>query len=231
MIVWTANFGRGVDTAKFKANARDVLDLPGNKDDHSVWGIQELDEADAPDEHGVVSTLLEPGTTRAGWGTMEPILVGDRYRIVHDVITPACKGLPGWTPNRTIVQAVIEDPTRPKVPPVVVLNGHAPRRRSIRRDVRERVADFDRALKARVGHWYALGYSVIWTADLNAASYPRTHRGEQTAVHSGVDYIRFTVHPNGAQIAVAGTWTVPLTIDNHDAHAARLILTQPEETP
>lgn len=227
MIVWTANFGRGVDTTHFRADAKHVLDQPGNRDDASVYGIQELDEADQPDEHGVVSTLLDPGTTKVGWGTMEPLLIGGRYKVKRARITHASDGLARWAPTHFWVQALLEDTWQPHLPYVACVNSHSPRRRMTRRDVRAIVNQYDTQRSAVVGFWLAQGFTVIGTEDANTPRPPKSHPRQRTAISSGMDHIWYVQHPAGAQVEVAATGSVHTGIDNHDAHWARLKLTPP----
>lgn len=225
LVPLTTNWGRHVSAAEFRANVLKVLDT----DDRAVLGIQELDEADKPDEHAILHAAIDPRDHRVGWQTMEPIVIPYALRVHQRVVTFACKGLAQVTPTRFIVEAEISNPAQPKVPPVVVMNQHPPINRPVARSRRWRQR---RVHKARVRYWYRLGYTVVWMGDMNDPAYPKMHRLEQTAVHAGLDYIRYVEHPRGAQVELRGVGTVDLTIDGHNAHWARLRLTPPKkETP
>lgn len=222
LVPLTANWGRHVSPAEFRANVLATLAA----DDRAVLGIQELDEADAPDEHAILRAALDPKDKSVGWRTMEPIVVPWTLNIRRRFVTLGCKGLAGYTPTRYIVEAEISNPIWPEVPPVIVMNQHPPINRpaTATRRWRQRAVH-----KRRVAYWYRLGYTVVWMGDMNDPAYPRMHRLEQTAVHAGLDYIRWIEHPRGAQVELRGVGTVDLTIDGHNAHFARLRLTPPKE--
>lgn len=224
LVPLTANFGRGVSAVEFRANVLAVLEA----NDNAVLGIQELDEADKPNEHAILAASIDPSDTRVGWRTMEPIVVPWMLKVAPQVITFACKGLSGYTPTRHIVEAVVRNPAQRQVPRVVVMNQHPPINRPATRTRRWRQR---RVHKRRVKFWYDRGITVVWMGDMNDPAYPRMHRHEKTAVHAGLDYIRYVVHPRGAQVEVKATGTVDLTIDGHNAHWARLRLTPPKEKP
>lgn len=229
LTVFVANFGRHVSPHEFKQNVIDVLDPMG---DHAVLGISELDEYDRPDEHGITDDLLEPGTTKVGWGTFEPILISPGLKVTRKHVWPACEGVAHQTPNRTWVEARFRWMQNLAIPPIVVLNSHAPRnvrpgqaKADVVQLVQERRADCREVHEERLDFWWEHDVTTIWTGDMNDESYPRLHKQERTAVHAGLDYIRYVEHPLGAQLELLKTGMIDLTIDGHNAHWARFRVT------
>lgn len=220
----TANWGRGVSASEFRANVLRVLDAS----DKAVLCIQELDEADAPDEHAILAAAIHPKDARIGWHTYEPIVVPWMLQVRNWRATKACRGLAKYTPTRFIVEALISNPDRTDVPAVVVMNQHPPINRPATQSRRRRQR---RVHKRRIRRWVRRGVTVVWAGDMNDANYPRMHRAERTAVHRGLDYIRYVQAPGGAQVEVLGHKVIPQTIDGHDALLARLRLTPPKEKP
>lgn len=221
LVPLTANFGRGVSAAEFRANVLRVLAA----DDRAVLCVQELDETDKPNEHAILAAAIDGKDHRIGWATYEPIVVPWALKVRDWRVTFACKGLAGYTPNRHIVEALVSDPAHPEVPPVAVLNQHPPINRKATASRRRQQR---RIHKRRIRYWLRRGHTVVSVGDLNDPAYPRMHRREQTAVHAGLDYIRYVTAKKGAQVEVKATGTVPMTIDAHNAHWARLRLTPPK---
>ena len=99
MIVWQANLGRGVTVDVFRRELRRVLDAAGSR---AVIGLQEIDEADRPDELDILLDLSRRTHTIVGAGTSVPILIPRHLQILDERQTRACWGLAGFTPTRTL---------------------------------------------------------------------------------------------------------------------------------
>lgn len=219
MIVVTANLGRGVSPAKFRANLRRVH----RRFRSAVIGLQEIDEADLPNEHRITRQVLGKRYRFAGWNTSVPIAFTRQWRRKRTRVSKACNGLAKFSPRRWIVAQVIKRKGRPGLPPIVVLNTHWPINRPQTQALR---ADCQKALNEEVEYWYDKGYSIVVLGDFNG--WPsRTHARERRVVSAGLDHIRVIEHPEGAQIKVVRTGKIRLTIDPHNAHWAKLRLRRP----
>lgn len=210
MILWQANLGRGVVEAEFVRNFQRVHDAAGER---GIICLQEIDEADRPDEMAAVVELARDTHRIVGKHTAVPILVPRHLEVTTSLVTPACKGLALFTPNRVVNEVVIDLGPRLSVG---VLNTHVPilrpetlaRRRQVRQTLRQR---------ARV---HAAG---AWLADTNThRGWPRIVPGEHTVIDAGIDKAKAWA-PDSWRLEVTQRRTVPLTIDGHDAHGARLL--------
>jgi hypothetical protein len=210
MILWQANLGRGVSEAEFLRNLRRVLDAAGPR---AVICLQEIDEADRPDEMAAVVELARDTHRIVGRHTAVPILVPRHLSVVRTLQTPACKGLALFTPNRIINEAVIE--VGPNLT-VAVLNTHVPllrpqtllRRRQVRRALRRRTRAHEHG---------------AWFADTNTRrGWPRMALRERRVIEAGIDKAKAWAGP-GRRVTVTWQRTVALTIDKHDAHGARVM--------
>lgn len=214
MRVWQANLGRGVSELEFLRNLERVLDAAGPR---AVIGLQEIDEADRPDEMAALVELASPTHVIVGRATAVPILIPRHLHLLGDEQTPACKGLALFTPNRVVNEAVVylDGPDLD----VAVLDLHVPllrpqtlvRRRQCRQALRERT----RAHSAG-----------LWLADTNThRGWPEIHPRERTVTDAGIDKAKAWA-PHGWRVVVTERETVPLTIDGHDAHGARVTFEQ-----
>jgi endonuclease/exonuclease/phosphatase family metal-dependent hydrolase len=210
VILWQANLGRGVSAAEFERNLRRVLDEAGPR---AVICLQEIDEADRPDEMATLVELAKPTHRIVGRRTAVPILVPRHLDLQGSIQTPACKGLALFTPNRIVNEARIKLGVGLTVG---VLNTHLPIDRLVTRNRRRQVRH---ALRDR-----ALAYDAgAWVADTNTRKgWPRITPGERPVIEAGIDKAKAWA-PGGWRVEVRERWTVPLTIDNHDAHGARLM--------
>lgn len=210
----SANLGRHVDNAEFLANVRRLDEEAGRG---VVFAPQEVDEADAPDEHAGLRRLL-PGLRWAGWATHEPIGLGERWTSLRTGVVKGSRGLARLSPARTITEVVARHESGAAL---VVLNLHYPRR-----DPRLwlRWQQLRRAHRARIRYWVDRGYSVVWLADVNRTRFARLHPDERTVAHRGLDWIRFIPAPGGARMRVLETGTIDMSIDGHDAVWARVEL-------
>lgn len=210
MHLWQANLGRGVSVAEFERNLQRILDEAG---DRAVVGFQEIDEADRPEEMDCLVELTRTTHRIVGRHTAVPIIVPLHLELLDQEQTPACKGLALFTPNRVVNEAHIELGNGLDVG---VLDTHLPlerlvtlnRRRQVRQTLRERATSYD---------------AGAWLADTNThRGWPRIVRGEQTVTDAGIDKAKAWA-PDGWRLEVTHRRTVPLTIDGHDAHGARLM--------
>lgn len=209
MILWQANLGRGVSAAEFTDNLDRVLDAAGAR---AVICLQEIDEADAPAEALILWARSRKTHYIIGRRTAVPILVPKHLRLFSALVTPACKGLAKFTPNRVVNEAVIQ--LGPNLA-VGVLNTHLPlnrpqtitRRREVRRALRQRARSHE---------------AGIWVADTNTrVGWPTIAPGEKSVISAGIDKAKAWA-PDDRKVVVEWRRTVPLTIDGHDAHGARL---------
>lgn len=189
----SVNWGRGYDPGEFKRNVLQVLDATEERQ-YVVLLIQELDEADAGDEHKVLRESLEPGSTMVQWFTREPIVVSPgvpvtRSRRVMTMDQGSVIGAPlGTGPRRFFTSCIIaidgirigvgnQHPHR-KMPNAKVV---AARRRGIkvtRSEVRKLLRRADMA---------------VYGGDMNDLNYPKAHPRERVGVERGLDTIRYTV--------------------------------------
>lgn len=212
MILWQANLGRGVSTDEFRRNLRRVLNAGGPR---AVFCFQEIDEADGPEEMDILSELTDHTHHIFGMGTAVPILVPHHLTANTWRVSPACKGLAKYTPNRVVTEVVISigENLRP-----TILNTHLPlnrpatftRRREVRKTLRRRAS----ARQATGG---------IWVADTNThIGWPRIAKGERSVINAGIDKAKAWAPP-GRKVVVTARRTVNLTIDGHNAHGARIM--------
>lgn len=209
MILWQANLGRGVSVAEFQRNLDRVLDAAGPR---AVICFQEIDEADAPAEALILWARTRKTHHIVGHKTAVPILVPKHLRLFSTLVTPACKGLAKFTPNRVVNEAVLA--LGPNLS-VAVLNTHLPlnrpqtftRRRDVRRALRQRARSHE---------------AGCWVADTNTrVGWPTIVPGERSVIGAGIDKAKAWA-PADRQVLVEWTTSVPLTIDGHDAHGARV---------
>ena len=210
MLLWQANLGRGVSEAEFLRNWQRVLDAAGPR---AVICLQEIDEADRPDEMAAVVEDASPTHRIVGRRTAVPILVPRHLDLHAAKQTPACKGLALFTPNRVVNEAHIRLGIGLDVG---ILNTHLPldrlvtrtRRRQVRHTLRDRALAYD---------------AGAWVADTNTRKgWPRITPGERVVINAGIDKAKAWA-PGGWRVEVREEWMVPLTIDNHDAHGVRLM--------
>lgn len=214
MIVWQANLGRGVPADVFRRELRRVLDAAGPR---AVVGLQEIDEADQPDETSILLDLTRSAWRVVGVGTSVPILIPRHLQVVEERQTRACWGLAEFTPSRPIVEALLR--VGPNLT-VAVMNLHIP---IDREQTQERRADCVEKLRGRARARKADGHAGVWIADTNHRSgWPRIVPGEKRVVDAGIDKSKAWAPP-GRRVVVTDRRTVRLHIDGHDAHGARVM--------
>lgn len=212
MILWQANLGRGVTRDVFERNLRRVLDAGGPR---AVYALQEIDEADAPDEHEIVGTITRNTHHVIGANTAVPILVPRHLDIIGDRQTLACKGLAKYTPHRVVNEALLQLGPNLKV---AVLNTHLPIDRPA---TASRRAEVRRALRIRARQRQQQLMGGVWAADTNTRGSFPVIPGEARVVNAAIDKARAWAPP-GRRVVVTEQRTVDLTIDGHDAHGARI---------
>lgn len=209
MIVWQANLGRGVTAARFRANARKVLDAGGSR---AVFCFQEIDEADLPNEMDYLTDVTARTHVAVGVRTAVPIFVPRHLPVLDERLTLGCRGLAKFTPNRPINEVVVS--VGPNLD-VALFNFHVPldrpqtesRRTQIKRNVKTRARRHDNGM---------------WVADTNHhRGWPTIVPGERSVVDAGIDKGKAWAG-EGRRVVVSDRRSVNLTMDGHDAHGARV---------
>lgn len=225
--VWTANFGRGADSAKYKRNLERLLAAADS--DRAVLCLQEIDEADEPDEHGILRSLTAVGYARAGWKTSVPILLSrSHFKLRASRVKVASRGLAGVTPHRPVVLALTwvlrlhgsrVGQVDPEAPEMAFVNFHIPLKRPSTMGRRLQV----RAVAAaKIAFNLARGRVVVACCDSNTRGvWKPLVRGEKVVLDAGIDMILVYV-PTGWRVNVVKRKRVDLRIDGHDAHGAVL---------
>lgn len=208
MRLWHANLGRGVSVETFTHAFELLLGAAGPR---AVIALQEVDEADRPEERDIVTRLTHRTHAIVGVGTTVPILIPFHLPIVRAKVTPACTGLAKFTPNRVVNEATIR--LGANLAPTI-LNTHLPIDRP---ETATRRADVRGMLRDRA----RLHPTGVWIADTNTrAGWPTIVRGEQSVTAAGIDRAKAwsTTH----DVEISDRQTVALPIDNHDGHGARI---------
>lgn len=221
--ILTANFGRGAPADRFEANLDRVLDeTPGQ---HRFFQFQEIDEAN-PGVHELrmIKQKLKGTHKLVGSKTRVPIAVPNTFTVLGRSVVVAAEGVDNLSPRRHVVQANV-CPDGLKNCRVVATNTHFPRddekllaaRRSSDETLKLRVAKPGRRTKP---------LSVWLTGDLNSQHYEKLAPNEQRLVTARLDYIR--AYPaGGVKMKTLKTGSIDLTIDGHNAHWAKVLITWP----
>lgn len=213
MKLWHANLGRNVSRYEFERNLADLLDAAGPR---AVICLQEIDEADAPDELAIIAQRTRNTHTIVGGNTAVPILVPRRIAILGERQTLGCFGLARYTPHRPINEAILG--LGPFLT-TTVFNTHLPidrvqtftRRAQVRSKLRKRVRERQEQL-----------HNGVWVADTNTRrGWPTIARDEVIVINAGIDKSKAWAAP-GRHVVVTDRETVDLTIDGHNAHGARI---------
>lgn len=222
MIIWQANLGRGVPITEYRRNLRAVLAAAGPR---ALIGWQEIDEADLPNEMDDLIRLTQHTHKIVGTETTSPIAVPLHLPIIEQQITPACKGLALFTIPRPIVEVVVE--VGPNLT-FAALDLHVPIDRPETQGLR---ADAVAKLQERAAARKAQGHAGVWISDTNhRTGWPRIVHGERTVTDAGIDKAKAWASP-GRRVVVTDRQTVPLTIDGHDAHGARVMVEPRDRCP
>lgn len=217
--VVTANIGRNVKPAETRANIERVRHGFPN----AIIGWQEIDEADAADEHAILAkTFGELEYHNVAFRQAVPISVPKPWTVEDAEVTKACEGLAHTTPNRYVVAALCSHPDLSE--PVVILNGHYPLARLGGRLGQGRWNDTQAAWERAAGRWHRRGHTILTTRDTNRLrNMPLLHPLERQLLPNAIS--RISVIPGSVGVSVTGRRDVNLTIDGHDARSVELLLT------
>jgi endonuclease/exonuclease/phosphatase family metal-dependent hydrolase len=204
---WQANLGRGVGKDEFVRNFLRVYRQARS----AVILLQEVDEADKPEEADIIRDIAQGTHRLVGMRTGVPILVPRDLDLIGWDTRLACKGLAKYTPNRYVTEAVVDLRNGTQVG---MFNTHVPLLRvatlTRRRDVRQALREETR------GH-----RNGLWVADTNTRrGWPTIVKGEKSAVDAEIDKAKVWAKGSG-NVIVTHRRSVDLTIDNHNAHGAR----------
>lgn len=225
--VWVVNFGRGVSAEEFRRNVRKVL--AAADPERAVIICQEVDEADAPNEHKIIAQEAGPQYDFAGWQTAVPILLSRaRFRLDADEVHFAAKGLAGVSPHRVVTDALTSvrriarrrrGQLRRDLPPFVFLDLHIA---LLRKGTRTRRVAARAKLTAVARAHAAQGRIVVWGSDTNTHGvFAPLVPGEVRVIEAGIDRVG-VLAPKGWRVDVVQRKTVDLTIDSHNAHGVVL---------
>lgn len=104
-----ANIGRCRDDQEFLTAVRALKKEFGK---NAVYGFDEIDEGDVPNEHALLAGVFPKtkGFTYSGWSELSPVVVGPVLKIHSHTVSPGCPGKAKVTPPRTIVETVFVKP-------------------------------------------------------------------------------------------------------------------------
>lgn len=242
--VWlvTANIGRGVPPEVARRNIARVFVsfFTGNRARLTAWwfrvgaiiGWQEIDEADQPDEHGILHQLAKrlapPGCTWVGFAEATPLLVPPGWRVVWEQVTLTShgRGKPApepHTPHRVCVRALLEHVATGIR--ILVPNGHWPRD-----EIWDLWVECNGSWMELYGQFAASpkGYTVASTRDRNRVRPHRLHVGEEQHLPDGLIDEVSTMEGDGpfaTTVRVIKTKRVNMGIDGHDAWGVLLEFT------
>ena len=88
MRIKTSNLGRHKPVVTFRRNLELVLNPP-----RGIVGFQEIDEADTPDEHGIIAQLFGARYRFVGWDTHVPIAIPNRrFKVIREKVYKPPRG-------------------------------------------------------------------------------------------------------------------------------------------
>lgn len=207
-----ANLGRGdiEDTREaVKLVAARMLDFPA-----AALLLNEVDEADAADEHGILSTAFRRWEDHA-WDSREPILTKG-LKVKRSRSYRAARGVARQSPSRPLHEVILDGGDDPDT---VLIGGHYPAgahngQRPARVKV-QLVAEYARMLaihQARIRHHRRAGRHVVWAMDVNWRAFPRLHRAEGTLRAHGPDRVR-VIPARGWEVACRRKGVVDLPVE------------------
>jgi hypothetical protein len=244
LVVVTANVGRGGDSRAAIARVVAVFLrwLAGLSQGMVLIGWQEIDEADKPDEHGILHRTvrrLARGAALVGFRTAVPILCPKGWQIVPGQVwvDKISDGVRQWSPDRYLVGVLLEhESTGVRV---IALNYHLARRRA---DLHAWEDGNQRVHELVENRYLPMGYPILATSDRNAAGAGRISPAKKAteANHgAGIDEIR-VIFPRQdqlpqaarrrcASVSTGSRRTVRIGVDKHQAHGVEITLTAPKE--
>lgn len=155
--------------------------------------LNEVDEADTADEHGLLSASFRSWEDHA-WESREPILLkGIEARRPGRSIR-AARGVVRQSPARPIHEVIVRNDDGPDT---VFIGGHFPAgAKNGQRPALARIALVTeyarmlRLLRKRIRHHHRKGRHVVWAMDVNWRLMPRLHRREGVLARRGPDTVR-----------------------------------------
>lgn len=244
VVLGTVNIGRGVTVARarhaFLIVLRTVLHvLRGRKVRPGVMlGLQEVDEADKPDEHGQlhhIADVLAPLIRWAGWATAVPMTVPPGWRILEEHHPTASPGLAEVSPTRPVVIALLEHVATGIR--VWRFNGHlahAPHDPELHAAGARLNVEGNESWAELVDQRLDDGYPILTSRDPNGAhgrlSDPKL--ADEQVLGTGLDELRVIVpHTYAGKVRVGRRpITVNPRVDGHRLEARVVTITAPKET-
>lgn len=205
----SANLGRGVGAKKFRQTIRGLVNQMEGNAEHWVIGLQEIDEADAPEERKILQEMF-PDANWVGRNTKVPIMTSPGVKVLHRKVTRASPGLPKMSPARVVTEGIFE------VGGVRfgMVNTHFPR---WTKRLRSRWWMVWAVVKARV-RWLMRSGDVFLTMDANRRNLRRVNRRERRLIAVRLDYIsRFKRAKDRWKWSVVWREVFSMKIDGHDA--------------
>lgn len=207
------NLGRGGvrDTA---AAVRKVADHMDDLPEPAVLFFNEVDEADAANEHALIADEF-PEWDRRAWDTREPILTTG-LRVLRGQSIAGAKGVARQSPGRPIHEVIAYNPDGPDT---VFIGGHYPA--GAHNGSRPAaafallMAGYTTMLwkhRKRIRHHRKAGRHVVWAMDVNWRQFPRLHRAERTLRRFGPDRVR-VIPAKGWKAKVLRNGRVPLPVE------------------
>lgn len=189
LAVGFANIGRG--GFEQTISAVDVIAEHMGQFDTAALLLNEIDEADAADEHGLLSSAFRPWQDHA-WDTREPILTkGVRVRRSQSI--RGAKGVRRQSPARPVHEVIVDGGPDPDI---VLIGGHLPagakngwRAPLVRVVLVAEYARMWRLIRKRVRHHVRKGRHVVVAMDFNWRTLTRLHRRQGTLTAHGPDRI------------------------------------------
>lgn len=190
LAVGFANVGRGT-VAQTRA-AIHAIATKMDTFDQAALLLNEVDEADTADEHGLLSAAFRTWEDHA-WDTREPILTrGLTTKRAHSRV--AARGVPHQSPARPINEVTIDGGTDPDI---VLIGGHLPagahnghRAPVVKAQLVVQYVAMLRQLRKRIRHHRKAGRHVVWAMDVNWRHLPRLALDEGTLTAHPPDYVR-----------------------------------------
>jgi hypothetical protein len=185
-----ANIGRGTPE-----QTRDAIALIAAQMlafDTAALLLNEVDEADTADEHGLLSTAFRKWEDHA-WDSREPILTKG-VKVKRSSTRKAARGVTRQSPARPIHEVIVDGGDDPDI---VLIGGHYPAgARNGQRAARTKAALVSEYVRmqaihrTRIRHHRRAGRHIIWAMDANWRHFPKMHRAEGELINHGPDYIR-----------------------------------------
>lgn len=207
-----ANIGRGnvAQTAAALDVIRVRLDALTSSGRPGLLFLNEVDEGDQANEHGLLSTAFRRWDS-AWWDTREP-LMHTGLDVGRERSWAAAPGVEHQSPSRRLHELIVDGGQDPDI---AALGGHYPagahngeRPALARAALLGGYTVMHARHRAREHRHHDAGRHVLWAMDVNWRHFPRLHRHEGTLRRHGPDYIR---------VLPARGWEAARTADGYDA--------------